>query len=114
MLALIASLFRRPSFACTNTHEQSDTGPPPLPLSVSLPSPLSLSLSLSLARSLARLLDSLFLLLAASPCSAQVGVPAMVVFLNKCDAVEDPELIDLVEMVREEREYERERERERD
>ncbi len=29
----------------------------------------------------------------------QVGVPAMVVFLNKCDAVEDPELIDLVEMV---------------
>jgi len=28
----------------------------------------------------------------------QVGVPAMVVFLNKCDAVEDPELIDLVEM----------------
>ncbi len=28
----------------------------------------------------------------------QVGVPALVVFLNKCDAVEDPELIDLVEM----------------
>ncbi len=28
----------------------------------------------------------------------QVGVPCMVVFLNKCDAVEDPELIDLVEM----------------
>jgi len=28
----------------------------------------------------------------------QVGVPSMVVFLNKCDAVEDPELIDLVEM----------------
>src|ERR1700733_3344229 len=28
----------------------------------------------------------------------QVGVPAIVVFLNKCDAVEDPELIDLVEM----------------
>ena len=28
----------------------------------------------------------------------QVGVPYMVVFLNKCDAVEDPELIDLVEM----------------
>jgi elongation factor Tu len=28
----------------------------------------------------------------------QVGVPAMVVFLNKCDAVDDPELIDLVEM----------------
>jgi len=27
----------------------------------------------------------------------QVGVPAMVVFLNKCDAVEDPEMIDLVE-----------------
>jgi elongation factor Tu len=28
----------------------------------------------------------------------QVGVPYVVVFLNKCDAVEDPELIDLVEM----------------
>src|SRR6476620_2557658 len=28
----------------------------------------------------------------------QVGVPYMVVFLNKCDAVEDPELLDLVEM----------------
>jgi elongation factor Tu len=28
----------------------------------------------------------------------QVGVPCMVVYLNKCDAVEDPELIDLVEM----------------
>ena len=28
----------------------------------------------------------------------QVGVPCMVVFLNKCDAVEDEELIDLVEM----------------
>src|SRR5271157_4323715 len=28
----------------------------------------------------------------------QVGVPYIVVFLNKCDAVEDPELIDLVEM----------------
>jgi elongation factor Tu len=28
----------------------------------------------------------------------QVGVPCMVVFLNKCDAVEDPELIDRVEM----------------
>ena len=28
----------------------------------------------------------------------QVGVPCMVVFLNKCDAVEDGELIDLVEM----------------
>jgi elongation factor Tu len=27
----------------------------------------------------------------------QVNVPAMVVFLNKCDAVDDPELIDLVE-----------------
>jgi len=27
----------------------------------------------------------------------QVGVPALVVFLNKCDAVDDPELIDLVE-----------------
>ena len=28
----------------------------------------------------------------------QVGVPYIVVFLNKCDAVEDPELMDLVEM----------------
>jgi elongation factor Tu len=28
----------------------------------------------------------------------QVGVPALVVFLNKCDMVDDPELIDLVEM----------------
>ena len=28
----------------------------------------------------------------------QVGVPSLVVFLNKCDAVEDPELIELVEM----------------
>ena len=28
----------------------------------------------------------------------QVGVPCMLVFLNKCDAVEDEELIDLVEM----------------
>jgi elongation factor Tu len=27
----------------------------------------------------------------------QVGVPAIVVFLNKCDAVDDPEMIDLVE-----------------
>ena len=28
----------------------------------------------------------------------QVGVPRMVVFLNKCDMVDDPELLDLVEM----------------
>ncbi|AVD71895.1 elongation factor Tu [Desulfobulbus oralis] len=28
----------------------------------------------------------------------QVGVPAIVVFLNKCDMVDDPELIELVEM----------------
>ena len=28
----------------------------------------------------------------------QVGVPKIVVFLNKCDAVDDPEIIDLVEM----------------
>jgi len=28
----------------------------------------------------------------------QIGVPAMVVYLNKCDMVDDPELIDLVEM----------------
>ncbi|MCI6271910.1 MAG: elongation factor Tu [Erysipelotrichaceae bacterium] len=30
--------------------------------------------------------------------SRQVGVPRMVVFLNKCDMVDDPELVDLVEM----------------
>ena len=28
----------------------------------------------------------------------QVGVPAIVVFLNKCDQLDDPELLDLVEM----------------
>jgi len=28
----------------------------------------------------------------------QVGVPALVVFLNKCDQVDDPELLELVEM----------------
>jgi elongation factor Tu len=28
----------------------------------------------------------------------QVGVPAIVVFLNKCDMVDDPEMLDLVEM----------------
>src|ERR1700726_1469224 len=28
----------------------------------------------------------------------QVGVPAMVVFLNKCDQVDDPELLELVEL----------------
>ena len=28
----------------------------------------------------------------------QVGVPAIVVFLNKCDQVDDPELLELVEM----------------
>ena len=28
----------------------------------------------------------------------QVGVPAIVVFLNKCDVVEDPELLELVEL----------------
>src|SRR3990167_7648364 len=28
----------------------------------------------------------------------QVGVPAIVVYLNKCDMVSDPELLDLVEM----------------
>src|ERR1700732_566530 len=28
----------------------------------------------------------------------QVGVPEMVVFINKCDLVDDPELIDLVEL----------------
>src|SRR5271170_5800497 len=28
----------------------------------------------------------------------QVGVPCIVVFLNKCDAVEDPELLELVEL----------------
>ena len=30
--------------------------------------------------------------------SRQVGVPRIVVFLNKCDQVDDPELLDLVEM----------------
>ena len=30
--------------------------------------------------------------------SRQVGVPALVVFLNKCDMVDDPELLELVEM----------------
>ena len=30
--------------------------------------------------------------------ACQVGVPALVVFLNKCDMVDDPELLDLVEM----------------
>ncbi len=30
--------------------------------------------------------------------SRQVGVPAIVVFLNKCDMVDDPELLELVEM----------------
>lgn len=29
---------------------------------------------------------------------AQVGVPSLVCFLNKVDAVEDPELLELVEM----------------
>ncbi|MBR6548045.1 MAG: GTP-binding protein, partial [Clostridia bacterium] len=28
----------------------------------------------------------------------QVGVPAIVVFMNKCDMVDDPELLELVEM----------------
>src|SRR5206468_11591916 len=28
----------------------------------------------------------------------QVGVPSIVVFLNKCDAVDDPELLELVEL----------------
>jgi elongation factor Tu len=28
----------------------------------------------------------------------QVGVPAMVVFMNKCDAVDDPEILELVEV----------------
>src|SRR3981189_1424226 len=28
----------------------------------------------------------------------QVGVPSIVVFMNKCDSVEDPELLDLVEL----------------
>src|SRR3954465_10013897 len=30
--------------------------------------------------------------------SRQVGVPALVVFLNKCDMVDDPELLELVEL----------------
>jgi len=28
----------------------------------------------------------------------QVGVPSIVVFLNKCDMVDDPELLELVEL----------------
>jgi elongation factor Tu len=28
----------------------------------------------------------------------QVNVPALVVFLNKCDLVDDPELLELVEL----------------
>ena len=28
----------------------------------------------------------------------QVGVPALVVYMNKCDMVDDPELLDLVEL----------------
>ena len=28
----------------------------------------------------------------------QVGVPYIVVFMNKCDMVDDPELLELVEM----------------
>ena len=28
----------------------------------------------------------------------QVGVPHLVVFMNKCDLVDDPELLELVEM----------------
>ena len=36
---------------------------------------------------------------ASTSCSPrQVGVPAIVVFLNKCDMVDDPELLELVEM----------------
>src|SRR6478752_6408695 len=31
-------------------------------------------------------------------CPGQAGVPAIVVFLNKCDMVEDPELLELVEL----------------
>jgi elongation factor Tu len=32
------------------------------------------------------------------PLARQVGVPALVVFINKCDLVDDTELIDLVEL----------------
>ena len=32
------------------------------------------------------------------PLARQVGVPALVVFLNKCDMVDDPELLELVEL----------------
>ena len=32
------------------------------------------------------------------PCMLQVGVPKLVVFLNKCDLVDDEELLELVEM----------------
>src|ERR1700739_1331335 len=34
----------------------------------------------------------------AARLARQVGVPCIVVFLNKCDAVDDPELLDLVEL----------------
>jgi elongation factor Tu len=33
-----------------------------------------------------------------SSLAMQVGVPSLVVFLNKCDVVEDMELLELVEM----------------
>lgn len=31
-------------------------------------------------------------------CGRQVGIPRLVVFLNKCDMVNDEELLELVEM----------------
>src|SRR5438477_13196849 len=33
-----------------------------------------------------------------TPLARRVGVPGIVVFLNKCDMVEDPELVELVEL----------------
>jgi elongation factor Tu len=47
-------------------------------------------------------MDGAILVVAATdgpmPLARQVGVPYIVVFLNKCDAVEDPELLELVEL----------------
>src|SRR5581483_8903913 len=54
-------------------------------------------------------MDGAILVVAATDCpmpqtrehillARQVGVPAMVVFMNKVDAVDDPELLELVEL----------------
>ena len=36
--------------------------------------------------------------MSTSYSARQVGVPHLVVFMNKCDLVDDPELLELVEM----------------